>query len=169
MVGLSLLGEMYKEKMKCFFNKVIKDEISASIFYAKAANELSGVGSAEISEELLEHSKEEFQHFNELVSFASKHGFLDEIQIELDDSVINFSPISDAKVVMEKVQELETSAIRDYGWMAKCAMKHGDIETAKFMKEIMSDEIKHFDDLAYVNGDKRPVGLQTVVIGESNA
>lgn len=164
-IGLTSVEKRYPEKLKCFFNKAIKDEISASIMYAKAANELEGLGSSEVSEELLAHSKEEFEHFNELLSFASKHGFMSEIDICLDDEVVKFQPLNDAKTVMKKVQELEEAAISDYSRMAKCAMRHGDIETAKFMKELMGDEIKHFDDLAFVNGDKRKIGLTYLETG----
>jgi len=161
-IGLRNIGIDYESKLVSFLNKVISDELSASVMYAKAANELVGLGSSEVSEELSSHSKEEYEHFTELIEFASKHGLLDKISICLDEDVVNFSPLSDAKYVMKKVQELELSAIEDYSRMAKCAMKHGDIETAKFMKEIMSDEISHFDDLAFVNGDKRKVGLKDI-------
>jgi ferritin len=100
------------------------------------------------------------------MEFASNHGFLKSIDINIDRSVVDYPELKDAKLVMRKVQELEKKAIEDYRRMAKCAMKHGDIETARFMKEIMGDEIKHFDDLAFVNGDTREILGLSMIFGE---
>ena len=156
--GLKKVAELttgYEIKLKNFIESALKDELSASIMYAKASNELVGIGSQEVSEELMNHSKEEYGHFNQLLAFASAHDILKDIKFTIDYSVVDFSGISNSNEVMKKVQELEEKAIRDYEMMAKCAFKNGDLETTSFMREIMSDEIKHFDDLAYINGEKR--------------
>ena len=155
-----MIGLGFKEKMIKLLNKIIRDELSASIFYAKASNELVGPESSDISKELMEHSKEEMEHFNRLLKFASSHGFMKDIKIELDQSVIDFSPLKDVKIVIAKVQELERIAIDDYTKAAMCAKKHGSIEGKRFFTELMREEIDHFDDFSYVNGDSRPlVGL----------
>jgi len=148
---------MYKEKLIGFIEKVLMDELSASIYYAKASNELTGLGSQEVAEELKSHSEEEYEHFNQIMEFASNHGLLTSVNIHLDMSVVNYPELSNANAVMRKVQELEKSAIRDYKCMSMRAMLHKDIETAMFFREIMKDEIEHFNDLSFVNGDKLEV------------
>ena len=153
--GLASVGIGYPEKLKCKIQKFLMDELSASVYYTKAANEMVGLGASEVSEELQKHADEEYEHFKELMEFASKHGMLKDMPVSLDCSVVDYPELSNPITVMKRVQELEQAAIADYSEMAKCAMQHGDIETAKFFKELMGDEIKHFDDLAYVNGDKR--------------
>lgn len=153
----------YREKMIAFLNKVLKDELSASIFYMKASNELVGSEVDGVSKELAVHSAEEMAHFNSLLAYATNHGLIDDINIELDQSVIMFSPLNDAEKVMRKVQELEKIAIGDYNKSAMCAMKNSDLESHGFFKKLMDDEIGHFDDLAYVNGDVRPLsGLSSL-------
>lgn len=156
-------GLGYREKMIAMLNKLVKDEMSAAIFYEKAANELTGPEAGSIASELKEHAGDEIKHFNQLIEFASSHDVLGEIKVELDESVVQFSPLTDIKIVMKKVQELEKQAIDDYTKAALCAKKHDNIEANKFFSKIMNEEIEHFDELAYVNGDTRPlVGLSSL-------
>jgi len=155
----------YREKMIAFLNKVLKDELSAAIFYRKASLELVGSDVDGISKELAIHADEEMVHFNNLLAFAANHGLSDEINIELDQSVVMFSPLTDPYSVMRKVQELEKDAINDYNKSAMCAMKNNDLEAHEFFKGLMQDEVGHFDDLAHVNGDTRPLtGLSSLSI-----
>jgi len=149
-----LLG--FNEKLKCFIQKSIVDELSAAAMYIKASNLITGLGSKEVSEELIEHAKEEFEHYMELMKFASARGFASDLKICLDDEVVDYFISYDTKTVVSKIQKMELDAAREYKMMVKCSMRHGDIEAARFFKELMSDELEHFDDLSYVNGDSRP-------------
>jgi len=141
------------------FNKFIRDELSAASVYIKLS-EL--VTTPKLAEELKEHAKEEFEHFQELMHFASAHGFIHTLNISLDSEAVcpfpgdDIRDISDLSVI-RFVQDLETTAINDYKRMATLAMDHRCIEVYEFFSELMKDEMEHFDDLAALIGQTRPV------------
>lgn len=135
---------MYKEQLIKALSKVLNDEISASIVY-KAMAEYSVL--PQLEEQLLEHSKDEFEHFNEIFSFCVSHGISPEVK--LMDYVNNY-PSNDTDILMF-TQKLEKEAIEDYKSIVLLARENDDVETESFFTEIMNDEIEHFDDLAPLN------------------
>jgi len=142
------------------FQKAMRDEISAAIVYIKMANSLKGFQGSKIAEELLEHSAEEFEHYNELVSFAAKHGLTTMLDFnDIDMDVIKNAPLNDDTAVLTYTQELEATAISDYKKLVELATEEKSEEAKKFFSEIMSDEINHFDELAEWTGQTRPCKL----------
>jgi len=125
-------------------NKFIHDEISAAVAYFRFAEM---VKNNHIASELREHGSEEFEHFQELIQFAYKHGLGEEINIQIDDSVVN-ADVSSAIDILNFVQVLEKKAMQDYEEMSKHALQVGNVECFKFFSELMGDEAEHFDDLA---------------------
>jgi len=65
----------YEAMMIQVFNKAVRDELEASISYKIMAEQIQGPGINEIKEELEKHGKEEFEHFQEFIAYASNHSF----------------------------------------------------------------------------------------------
>lgn len=151
----------YSEQINTIFNKAIKDELSSAIQYTIQAAKLKGSIESETADELLEHGKEEFSHFTELVDYATKHNFDGKLVIELDFDVIkNIS--TDLKEIQNFNMKLEKTAADDYKKAAILARENGDLETEAFFIELMQDELSHFDDIAELSGDTR--GLNESVV-----
>lgn len=144
----------YKSIVTNFINKVLMDEISASILYKRVAESLVGSGHDAMKEEFEEHSEEEFQHFNEIISFASSRGIMNEIYVTLDDSIVQYS-ITDIQQTVLFTQTLELQAMEDYKYIMDVSHDNGDIDTCEFFKEIRNDEVSHFDDIAQFTGQVR--------------
>jgi ferritin len=141
---------MYKEQLEKMLAKVLNDEISTSIVY-KAMSEYAT--NSKIAEELIDHSKDEFEHFNEIISFCINHG-LDPV-IELTEYTNDY-PDTD-KEILDFTQNLEQTAINDYRSIVLLARSNDDVETEAFFTEIMNDEIEHFDDLAPLAKETRSI------------
>jgi len=149
------LNLSYEEKLINLFNKVLKDEISASVLYRILANKSS---SPKLQEELTKHAEEEYTHFNKLIDYISNHGLLESVNYSLDQEIIN-NTSCESLVILNIVQELEKIAIEDYKFGALLARDNKDIETESFFLDLMKEEQQHFDDLALLNGQKRSVPL----------
>lgn len=147
----------YKSEMISIFNKAIRDELGSAISYKAMAEKISGAGNSKLREELAEHGVEEFEHFNELIEYAATHGILNELTIDIDESVIVNAP-SDVQGMIDFSQNLETLAISDYTAAAKLAHKNGDFETFEFFRDLSSDEEGHYDDIAVYTGKTRSFG-----------
>ena len=147
----------YQKKMVEIFNKAIRDELGASISYKAMAEKVYGAGNNKLREELIQHGKEEFEHFNELVSYAATHGILSDLILEVDEEVIVNAP-SDVKGIIKFSQDLEMEAIKDYRNAAKLAFENKDMETHEFFSELASDEETHYDDVAVYTGKTRSFG-----------
>lgn len=143
-----------EQEFLTLLNKVINDEVSAAIFYKRAAAELIGAHSQNIAKELKIHATEELEHFDMLFNYASNYDLLAQMNIVLDDEVANF-PIGSTEQVMVKVQELEHIAINDYQRLLMMSKEMKDFSGIELFKELLEDEIGHFDDLAYVLGQTR--------------
>ncbi len=144
----------YAECVKQVLNKSIRDEISSAIFYVRAAKELYGTESQEVAEELEDHAMEEFEHFVRLLHFANMYGLEKDIEFTLDERVVNL-PIKNVNQVIDEVQKLEVIAIEDYKKIVNRAKEVGDVPVEEFFNKLVQEEVEHFDDLAFVNNDKR--------------
>jgi ferritin len=142
----------YETEMQKRINKALRDEVSASIFYYKVGNFISDL---EAAEEILDHAKEEMEHFADIIKYSTSHGII--CQVELDKSVTEFF-VEDDKKLVEKIQELEKLAISDYRDNAKFAEDNGDLESMEFWKSLMEKEIEHFDDIAPKLKQSRKLG-----------
>jgi len=138
----------------------LNDEISAAVFYTRAAYNLEGAGSANISKELKEHADDEYRHFGLLVNFASNYGLMERLTISFEEET-NFLPINDPQVVLQKVQSLETEAAETYKKMAMICKELGIVDGCELFKQLVVEELEHFDDLSYVLGQKRSLVPQT--------
>ena len=140
---------IYKEEITKIFNKVIIDELSAaSVYHAMAANSKD----AKLAGELSTHGDEEFEHYKQLIEFATNHNII--LCYGIDSKVINNIP-KEKDEILKVVQSLETIAIKDYRRAALLAREEKDLETEGFFTELMKDEMKHFDDLAQYTGINR--------------
>ena len=155
----------YKQEVTTKFNKFIHDELNASIVYFKMAEGLEGINQEEIAEQLREHGNDEFGHYQELIAYAYNHGFTPIIAV--DTQLINTAP-TELQAVIEFTQKLEEEAISDYTNMAAFAQEHGDIETHHFFKELMQEEIVHFDDLAPFIGQKRELRASKCPVSDND-
>lgn len=153
----------YLNAITGIFNKSIKDELSSAIQYTIQSTKLKGSIESETADELLAHGKEEFDHFTQLVDYATKHGFDNGLVVELDFNVIkNIS--TDLKTIQQFNMKLEKGASSDYKSAAILARDNGDLETEAFFIELMNDELKHYDDIAELSGDIR--GLNESRLGK---
>jgi len=150
-------NSIYKSQMIEIFKKAIKDELSASISYKAMAEKVIGAGNSKFKEELLDHGKEEFEHFQELIEYAATHGILSELPLVLDEEVIKNAP-SETQAIITFTQNLEKEAIFDYTKASKLARDNDDIETFSFFKELTKDEQSHFDDIVIYTGETRQFG-----------
>ena len=145
----------YAKQLIAIFNKAVRDELSACSVYRIIGNKLKGPDTDEIRDHLFEHAKEEYGHYTELIDYASKHNFLQDIKVQLDNTVFNANGDNNALVL--STQNLETKAAQDYRNASILASKNNDIETHEFFTELMKDELKHFDENAYFLGQSRTV------------
>lgn len=143
-----------QERFLQLLNKTLRDEISASIFYKKAALEIIGKSSKGVAEELATHGDEEYGHFKLLLEYASKFEIFNELQVTLDMEVINF-PITTTEDVIAKIQSLEVQAISDYKELYALSKQFGDFTGMELFSDLVEDEEEHFDDLAFVLNQKR--------------
>ncbi len=134
------INQDYKEQMIQIFKKALKDEMEAVIFYKFQSEKYY---KNEIDEILRDISQEEFQHFNELVSYASSHGILE----FLNDYKVELLPLTN---ITQDVLKLETEAINDYKNASEVANAVGDTETRMFFEELMKDETIHYDKIAKI-------------------
>ena len=152
---MNKFGADYEDCMAAHISKGIEGELSSIISYVKMANDCTGgKAESEVAEELLEHAKEEYEHFTELVAYAAKHGIEDKLVYNIDRSFFEGTP-KDMAGIIAKNQELEQKAMNDYENMYKCAQKFGDVESMHFAKDIMMDEMEHFDDFSQFDGKPR--------------
>lgn len=145
----------YLEKLTRAFEKVIKDEVTASILYVKLAQMIPV---KVIQEQLVEHTFEEFKHYSMLVDYAYKHGFLKHIDINVDLELINSKnayETDDYKELVKLIQDLEQKAINDYEVLIAYTSTYQDHDTYELIEEIIQDEREHFDDLSFVLDQKR--------------
>ena len=96
--------------------------------------------------EILEHAKEEFEHFQQIWEFADRRGCSSQLQVTFDMDVINMVGVNSLTDAYKKVQELEIQAANDYKCTAALARQHNDVETENFFAEIMGDELNHYKD-----------------------
>ena len=143
-----------KEQFLALLNKVINDELSAVTFYQRAGAELVGPNVKQVADELQVHANEEYGHFLELINYASNYDLLIHMNIALDNEVANY-PIQSLENVMMKVQELESIAVTDYESLLMMSREMRDFTGVELFKDILEDEIGHYDDLAYVLGQTR--------------
>ena len=146
----------YEAQMVQIFNKAVRDELEASISYKIMAEQIQGPGINEIREELEEHAKEEFQHFQEFIAFAASHSMLNQIKFEIRTDYVNPSTLpTDVSGIVQFTQDLETEAYNDYKRAAMLAKENLDPETKMFFIEKMKDEMRHFDDISALDKTKR--------------
>lgn len=135
----------------------INDELTAMALYYILAEKLTGFGVEEAREEIREHAKQEgTEHYVELVEFAANHNFINEIKPQLTKDIECVAKNNNADII-KCIQDLETTARQKYKALARLAEENKDDETKSFFLEIAEDEAEHFDDLAYINGDTRPL------------
>lgn len=137
------------------FQKVINDEISAVILYQRLANELIGQEFDYFRDQMAEHAKDELDHFNDLIEIAANRGIAYQVSLTPDANLpIN---INVAEQLVIRTQELETIAISDYKSLIGMCKELQEFELGKKFKEILEDEGEHFDDVAMVTGQVRPI------------
>ena len=147
------VSRTYKQSMIQIFQKAINDELSASSVYFLVGSKLSGFEGAEIQEKFIEHAREEYEHFTELVKYAADHGIINNLEIGLMDYTQNYPDISNLQDIIQWKQDLETEARDDYLNAAKLAEKEGDTLTVEFFKELATDENRHLTDLFKYTGE----------------
>ena len=146
----------YEAQMVQIFNKAVRDELEASISYKIMAEQIQGPGINEIKEELEEHAKEEFQHFQEFIAYAASHTILNKITFEIRPNYVNPSTLpTDVSGIVQFTQDLETEAYNDYKRASMLARENFDTETEMFFIEKMKDEMRHFDDISALDKTKR--------------
>jgi len=147
----------YKKRMIDLFNKAVKDELTASISYKSMSEKLFGTGNNKLREELAQHGTEEFVHFNSLLEYASTHGILNLLTLDIDKTVISNAP-SDEKGIIKFSQKLQAESIEDYRNASAFSLGKGDLETYEFFAGLASDEERHYDDFAVYTGETREFG-----------
>ena len=147
----------YEEVMIGIFNKALRDELEASINYKIMAEQIVGPGINAIKQELLDHSKEEFEHFNQFVSYASDHDFLERVEFSIRTEMVNPKDLpTNVDGIVEFTQNLEMDAYNDYKNAAVIAEEEGDMETRMFFEELMKDEMGHYDDVSNLSPNSKP-------------
>jgi ferritin len=134
------ISSEYKNKMIQIFKKAVHDELESVVLYKY----LSEIIEHPVSDELQDHSEEEFSHFNKLIKYASTHGIIEYIDVNLSFSPVPSITTEDA---VNKTQELETIAISDYKQASEIADEEGDTETKMFFIDLMKEEMEHYDDI----------------------
>jgi len=141
----------YEETITRSISQRLTDEISAATFYLEATRYIDDL---EVIEELKEHAKDEFRHFQELMDFAGAHDL--DVSYAFDPEVVNFKGET-SKNYIEFIQGLEQKAIDDYKEMCAYAKEHKDPEAMELFKKIMQEEMEHFDDISPKLQQKRPL------------
>jgi rubrerythrin len=141
----------YKNQMIQIFNKAIKDELEAMLFYRFMSEKFY---ENEIDEKLKDISNEEHQHFTEIVAYASNHGILKDIDFSVN-ILHNFNNVNTLKELLDIVLLLEQQAFSDYKKASEIAEAQGDIESKIFFEELMKDEMHHYDALSKYSGITR--------------
>lgn len=144
----------YKDEIVTILNKAIMDEISASVFYFRQAEELKGVAADEVINALKEYGNEEFGHYTEIMAYAGKFGMLSEIEVSFEN-LTNSHLKPNLVEAMKVIEDLEKQAYNDYKTASQLALDNDDIETYDFFKELMSDEAKHLDEFLLFQGKTR--------------
>ncbi|MFA7127624.1 MAG: ferritin-like domain-containing protein, partial [Sphaerochaeta sp.] len=121
------------DKLIELLNKVIRDEISAYIFYINCANSAVGLGVKPIVDELIEHAKEELEHYHKIITYCSDYNLQDKIQIVLDESIVNIH-LTNINEIVSKVQELEHQSIVDYNCLIMLCKEINDEKGLKLSK-----------------------------------
>lgn len=143
------ISQDYESEMIEIFNIAIRDEIESSIMYKIMAEQLVGPGVNSIKKELEEHSKDEFEHFNKLITYASNHGLLNKLKYEIRQEFVNSESLPTTKdAIVQFTQDLERDAAKLYKNSAERADDEGDTETRIFFEELMKEELGHFDDIS---------------------
>ena len=140
--------------------KTIKDELSASIFYKRAAENVYGPTAAKIIDELMIHADEEFNHFKLLVNYASNYALDESITYSIDKEVCNFD-VKNLNNVVQKVQQLEKLAIIDYKELLSICQEINDEIGILLFQKLIKDESDHYDDLAYYFGNVRLLDFES--------
>ena len=141
-----------REDFLKLLNKVINNEMEAVIFYKRAANNIPGIESKQVNDDLLQHANEEYVHFKRLIKYCSHYNLNDSISINLNPEITNFK-ITNLKAVMTKIQALEIEAQHDYKTLFKMSTALEDAEGMKLFAKHLEKEIQHYNDLSYVLGD----------------
>ena len=150
----------YKELLIAFLNESLKDEISAVVSYNKLSNFAKGETSTQLRGELVEHADEEYGHFKEILAFAGNHGLENSLVFSFDMKVIEVTYESNSDIALFN-QKLEKEAYTKYKRMSEIARQNNDMETMEFFRELMVDEMGHFDDMAVLTGASRPLNEST--------
>lgn len=136
---------MYIEELTAGINKALRDEISSSMLYKKLAEQSTGPEMEEFAEQLAENGDEEYEHFKEILTYATNHGI--KFTLSVDPVVIGMELAATLEANVNNIVNLENIAYNDYKNLALCARKADDIETEAFFIELMNDERKHIDGL----------------------
>ena len=139
----------YRALIKNKIQKVIRDEITASIAYRLMANRTTNPN---FQKEMEEHGDDEYRHFKQLVDFCMNHSC--DVKIQLDNDVIDRIP-DDNEGMFRLHQELEQKAMEDYFQIVLIAKNNNDFETEEFFKTLLQEEMEHFDDVAVLTGVPR--------------
>lgn len=138
------------------FQKVINDEISATILYLRLANELDGAINDYFRDQMEEHAEDEYGHFKDLIDIASNRGIPFTVQLTSDANIA--IDIENSEALIALTQELETIAIDDYKKLIGMASNMKEFDMHRKFREILNDEAEHFDDVAVITGETRPIG-----------
>lgn len=143
------------------YQKTLTDELTAVLAYHKMAQSLFiGLDEQRVAEHLIEHADEEYQHHKELQDFAQRHGFQKKLDFsKINQEIFNNAPTGNAMQAMMYHQELETGAIADYQALALYGEENNSPEVYEFFRELMMDEMTHFDDIADWTGQSRECGI----------
>jgi ferritin len=137
------------------FQKVLNDEISAAVLYQRLANEVIGYQYTEFREQMLEHAADEYRHFNDLLLIASNRGIEYTVALTPDATVPIEGVLTEKLIAL--TQTLETNAIEDYRMLAETTFGMKEYELHKKFKELLTEETEHFDDVAVLTGEIRPL------------
>lgn len=143
------------KEFQLLFQKVMNDEISAVILYQRLANEMIGQEFDYFRDQMAEHAKDELEHFNDLLEIAANRGINYMVSLTPDANLCINSET--AELLVLRTQELETIAISDYKALIKMCKDLQEFELGKKFKEILEDEGEHFDDVAMITGQSRPI------------
>jgi ferritin len=146
---------MYEDYILVGINQALNDELTSAVLYYSMSEYLIGVQYDEIRNEMKIHGDEEMEHFKSLLTYAYSHGLNPYVNLDLETSN---TKTQDFFETTSLIQSLETKAIALYESLAGFAQEHKDIESHHFFKELMEKEMEHFDDIAKLNGDSRPLG-----------
>ena len=132
----------YKDLLSKAFAKFIRDELTSSIVYIKLASKINNV---DIAKKIVRIAHEELEHYEELLVYANTHG-IEIPKICIDDNMINID-ILDSDAIFSTILKLEKSAVNDYKAMILISDKNQDPQTSTFFRELLDDEMKHFNNI----------------------